>query len=108
MEYLTLAKHFNNSKLFFSKNELSKILSCYSIGVSKGKWKDYAINFNQNEVNFFIFKNSFSTPDCILTKYKKNKNNKIFFKLEIKNKNNTFYDIDDLITQLIRKSFKLI
>ena len=23
--------------------ELTKILSCYSLGVSKGKWKDYAL-----------------------------------------------------------------
>ena len=42
----------NNHKLYFSKVELTKILNCYSIGVSNGKWKDYALNFNKNEAIF--------------------------------------------------------
>ena len=109
MHSLSLGKSINNSKLFFSKSELSKILSCYSVGVSKGNWRDYAINFKKNEVNFFIFKHSYASPDCILTKLKKNKNNKIIYKLDVNNqKANKFYKIDDLLTILKRNNFKII
>ena len=109
MYYLTFDNRFNNSKLFFSKKELTKILSCYSTGVSQGKWKDYAINFQANEANFFMFKHASSFPDCILTKTKKEKRNKIILKLKMKNitKNYT-NNIDDLITFLKRKNLKLI
>ena len=47
----------NNHKLYFSKSELSKILNCYSLGVSNGNWKDYALNFKSNEAIFFPFIN---------------------------------------------------
>ena len=40
MHLLPSVRKFHNSKLFFSKIELSKILSCYSLGFSKGNWKD--------------------------------------------------------------------
>ena len=61
----------NKSKLYFSRPEFNKILEYYLNGVSKGNWKDYAMNFNTNEANFFIFKHSLASPDCILTKSKK-------------------------------------
>ena len=115
MQYLTFPKSFNNSKLFFSKNELTKILSCYSLGVSKGRWKDYAINYHKNEVNFFIFKHTLASPVCILTKsIKSNKSNKsknlqYIYDLEITNKNkNKFSQIDDLLASLKRKQLKVI
>ena len=44
------------SKLYFSKSELSKILNCYSVGVSNGNWKDYALNFKSNEAIFSFYK----------------------------------------------------
>ena len=99
---------FHKSKIFFSKNELSKILSCYSIGVSRGNWKDYAISFKNNQACFYIFKNSFSYPDCILTKIN-NSNKKIFFRLEFSNNSkNKFNKIEDLLALLIRKNFTVI
>ena len=100
---------FHNSKLFFSKKELGKILSCYSLGVSIGNWKDYSIHFKKNEASFFIYKQSNTLPDCILTKYKKSKKNKILFKLKLgdKNKKNS-EKIEDLIAILKRKNIKLI
>ena len=108
MEYLSLEKGFNNSKLFFSKSELSKILSCYAIGVSRGKWKDYAINCNNKEVNFFIFKHTLASPECILTKTFRSKK-KIIFKLNIANqKKNKFNKIDDLLILLKRKNLRII
>ena len=109
MVFLSSVRNLNNSKLYFSKIELSKILSCYSIGVSKGNWKDYAIRFGKNETSFFMFKHSLASPDCILTKSKKYTKNKIFFDLEFKNiKKFKYTKIDDLIIFLKRKELKII
>ena len=107
MQILPLINKINNSKLYFSKIELSKILACYSIGVSKGSWKDYAISYGKKETSFYMFKHSFSSPDCVLTKTKKKKKN--IFNLEIKNKKESkFEKIDDLIILLKRREFKII
>ena len=109
LHLLTSSSILNNSKLFFSKYELDKIFSCYSLGVSNGKWKDYCINFDNNEASFFIYKHSYSLPDYILTKYIKHKKNKILFKLKLGEKNKQDYDkIEDLIAVLKRKNIKLI
>jgi len=99
----------NNSKLYFSKNELVKILNCYSLGVSKGKWKDYAIDFTKNEAIFLIYKHSLAAPDYILKKHKEKKKKKISYKLLLTNKKNIkFNNIDELIALLKRKQIKLI
>ena len=50
-------------RLYFTKDELTKILQHYSIGVSKGRWKDYSINFTNNEA-FFHFHRNHSTLLC--------------------------------------------
>ena len=102
MDLLPSVRKFHNSKLFFSKKELTKILSCYSLGVSKGNWKDYAIFFGKQEASFYIYKHTLASPDCILTKSGINKNNTVY-KLEIKNiKNSKFTKIDDIIAFLKR------
>ena len=109
MRSLTFAKDFNNSKLFFSNSELSKILSLYSIGVSQGNWRDYAIDYKINEANFFMFKHSLAYPDCILTKSFRTKKNSFIYKLDMGNKNrNKFNKIDDLLIILKRKNFRLV
>jgi len=109
MNLLSSVRNFHNSKLFFSKNELSKILACYSFGVSKGNWKDYAISFGKQETSFYMFKHSFASPDCILTKIKVSKKNNIFYNLEIKNiKKSKFTDIDNLIAILKRRELHII
>ena len=109
MSFIPSVRNFYNSKLFFSKSELSKILSCYSLGVSKGSWRDYAIFFDNHEATFYMFKHSFSSPECILTKSTGSKKNKFFFKLELVNKKkNKFNQIDDLLVLLKRKQFKII
>ena len=69
MGLVSPSRNINNSKLYFSKYELTALLNCYSIGVSKGNWKDYAVNFTSNEAFFFIYKNSFSLPDYIICKF---------------------------------------
>ena len=54
----------NNSKniIFFSKYELSSILNLYSKQVSKGLWKDYALDSKVNTAIFSIYKHSHDKP----------------------------------------------
>ncbi len=109
MSLVPPSRNINNSKLYFSKSELCKILNCYSTGVSKGKWKDYAINFNKNEAIFFIFKHSLASPDCILKKSKEKKKDRITYNLSISNnKISRFNSIDGLIATLKRNQFKIV
>lgn len=109
MNPLSSVKKIHNSKLYFSRNELSKILACYSIGVSRGSWKDYAISFGMQTTSFYIFKHSLAAPDYILTKSKKQKRSRILYGLEILNTQKSKFDtIDDLITLIKRKQFKII
>ena len=109
MSLVPPSRNINNSKLYFSKSELSKILNCYSLGVSRGNWKDYAIDFNKNEAVFFIYNHSWARPDCILKKFKERKKKRIIYNLSITNKKNSqFKNIDELISLLKRKQFKVI
>jgi len=109
MNLLSSVKNFHNSKLYFSKNELSKILACYSLGVSLGNWKDYSISFGKQQTSFFMYKHSLANPDCILTKSKKNKKNIVLYDLELFNKKKSkFNKIDDLIILLKRNEFRLL
>ena len=109
MHLLPSVRKFHNSKLFFSKIELSKILSCYSLGVSKGNWKDYAIFFGKQEASLYMFKHSLATPDCILSKISKNKKNVIIYNLKIQNSIKTKYNkIDDVLVFLKRRELHII
>jgi len=106
---ISSVRKFHNSKLFFSKIELSKILSCYAIGVSKGSWKDYAITFSKQEAVFYMFKHSLAAPDCVLTKTTKTQRKTITYNLELQNKKKTkFSQIDDLLALLKRREFHII
>ena len=99
----------NNHKLYFSKLELSKILNCYSIGVSNGNWKDYALNFNTNEAIFSFHKHTLASPECILKKFKENKKKRTFYQLSINNKKNSKYeDIDQIIASIKRSQLSIV
>ena len=98
----------NNHKLYFSKSELSKILNCYSIGVSNGNWKDYALNFKSNEAIFLFFKHTHASPDCVLKKYKEKKKKKTFFQLFINKKNSKYEDIDKSISSIRRSLISIV
>ena len=78
MGLVTSSASTNNHNLYFSKDELAKILNLYSKGVSNGEWKDYAIDFNKNNAFFYIFKHSLAAPECILNKSLERKKRKIF------------------------------
>ena len=98
----------NNHKLYFSKVELSKILTCYSIGVSNGNWKDYALNFNKNEAIFSFYKHTLASPECILKKFKEKKKKRTFYQLSINNKKNSKYeDIDQIIVSIKRSQLSI-
>ena len=109
MRSLSSSSSPNNHKLYFSKSELSKILNCYSIGVSNGKWKDYALNFNTNEAIFSIYKHTLASPEFILKKYKEKKKRKTLYHLSINNKKNSKYeDIDQLIASIKRTQLSIV
>ena len=109
MDSLTSTSISNNHKLYFSKSELTKIFNCYSLGVSNGNWKDYALNFNCNEAIFSFYKHTLATPDCILKKLKAKKKKKTLFQLTILNKKNSKYeDIDKLIVLIKRYQIFII
>ena len=99
----------NNHNLYFSKSELTKILNCYSLGVSNGNWKDYALNFKSNEAIFSFYKHTYASPDCVLKKYKEKKKKKTLFHLFVNNKKNSkFEDIDKLITSIKRSQLFIL
>jgi len=55
-------KKVEKNFVFFSKKELSSILNLYSKQVSKGFWKDYALD-NQTEIAIFsVYKHSHDKP----------------------------------------------
>ena len=99
----------NNHKLYFSKAELTKILNCYSIGVSNGNWKDYALNFDSNEAIFSFYKHTLASPECILKKFRVKKKKRTFYQLYINNKRNSKYeDIDQLIASIKRSQLSIV
>ena len=108
MSLVSSSSYSNNHNLYFSKNELSKILNLYSKGVARGEWKDYAMDFNKNNAFFYIFKHSLAGPECILNKSIEKKKKKIFYNLKSRRFNKKFENIDSLISSLNRNIFKLI
>ena len=49
-------------KVFFSKSELTSILSLYSKQVSKGLWKDYALDNHSETAIFSVFRHTHDKP----------------------------------------------
>jgi hypothetical protein len=109
MNLISSVRNFNNSNLFFSKDELTKILSCYSLGVSKGTWNDYSINYGKQHIAFMMYKHTLAEPNYILTKSNKYKKNLFFYDLEYNNKKKyKFKKIDDIIAIIKRNELKII
>ena len=67
--------------VFFSKTELTSILSLYSKQVSKGYWKDYALDSKIDNAIFSVFKHSQDKPmyQIIKNSQKGFRNNPIFY-----------------------------
>ena len=70
-------------KVYFLKNELASILDIYSRNVSKGVWKDYALDHKNNSAIFSVFRSSF---ECAVLEIHKKKIFNGFEYFIIKNK----------------------
>ena len=57
-----IIKKIEKKIIFFSKLELTSILNLYSKQVSKGFWKDYALDSKVNTAIFSIYKHSHDKP----------------------------------------------
>ena len=57
-----IIKKIEKRIVFFSKLELTSILNLYSKQVSKGFWKDYALDSKANIAIFSIYKHSHDKP----------------------------------------------
>ena len=62
MSLVSSSSSSNNHNLYFSKNELTKILNVYSKGVSKGNWKDYALDSKIDNAIFSIYRHTQDKP----------------------------------------------
>ena len=74
-------KGIEKKNVFFSKIELTSILSLYSKQVSKGNWKDYALDSKIDNAIFSVFKHSQEKPmyQIIKNSQKGFRNNPIFY-----------------------------
>lgn len=74
-------KGIEKKNVFFSKIELTSILSLYSKQVSKGYWKDYALDSKIDNAIFSVFKHSQDKPmyQIIKNSQKGFRNNPIFY-----------------------------
>lgn len=55
-------------RVTFSRRELSQILSVYGQQVSRGEWRDYAIDCLHDRAMFSIFRHSHETPLYVVMK----------------------------------------
>ena len=55
-------KKIEKNLIFFSKTELTSILNLYSKQVSKGYWKDYAVDSQIDNAIFSVYKHSQDKP----------------------------------------------
>jgi Protein of unknown function (DUF2794) len=55
-------------KVFFDRADLMRILSLYSRQVSRGVWRDYAIDHRSNMAVFSIYRRSQEQPLFVITK----------------------------------------
>ena len=55
-------------KVFFDRADLMRILSLYSRQVSRGLWRDYAIDHRSNMAMFSIYRRSQEQPLFVITK----------------------------------------
>ena len=63
-------------RVFFDRQELRKILALYSIRVSRGEWRDYAIDVRDNFAAFSVFRHSRDWPLYVIAKLAPSRSNK--------------------------------
>ena len=78
---MTNLSHIKKHKklYYFSRNELSIILSTYSVKVASGEWRDYALDNSYDAALFSIYKHAHETPVLIIEKRRlRNGSNSLF------------------------------
>lgn len=55
-------------RLLFDAWELRKLLQCYSEGVARGLWRDYAIDHRNGRSAFAVFRRSSEVPALVIAK----------------------------------------
>ncbi|MBL9036064.1 MAG: DUF2794 domain-containing protein [Rhodospirillaceae bacterium] len=70
MSQLVLLNEYRRSagRVFFDRADLMRILSVYSRQVSRGLWRDYAIDHRSNMAVFSIYRRSSEQPLFAITK----------------------------------------
>ena len=115
MKHLKLI--FKNSNIvmkkrnyFFDKIELKIILNFYAKMVSKGFWKDYALNISKEEVSFNVYKRTSENAEFRICKNftLKNKNLKYFTSDSQGNILNISNNLEELLNKTRWKNLKLI
>ena len=102
----TLKKNQNLNKfktIYFSRKELFNILSAYSIKVSEGIWKDYALDNSKTFALFSIYRNTYETP--ILMIQKTYHNNKKLYEFTLKNQKGDLFksiELSNVLKYLLR------
>ena len=54
--------------LHFTRLELNRLLGLYASRVSKGEWRDYAINLGADAASFMVFRTSQENPLFVISK----------------------------------------
>ena len=72
--------------LYFTRAELSSILSAYSMRVASGEWRDYALDHVETSAIFSIFKHAHERPFMTIEKKRLKGQDKYQFILQDKNK----------------------
>ena len=85
MKNLFYSKTFKKP-YYFSRTELSIILSTYSAKVALGDWRDYALDHTSEAASFSIYKHANETPVLIIEKRRLRTNSNPLFFLHGRNK----------------------
>ena len=95
---------------FFDKSELKTILNLYAKMVSKGFWKDYALNISKEEVSFNVYKRASENAEFRICKNfrLKNKNLKYFTSDSQGNILNISKNLEELLNKTRLKNLKLV
>ena len=99
-----------DSKVFFDKTELGKILSIYGKMVALGEWRDYDISILKDFSIFSIYRHSSEHPIYKVKKTPKNSNKKELFSVvamdgQILERGN---DLSSVLKPLNAKLFRIV
>jgi Protein of unknown function (DUF2794) len=67
-QLLLLSEYRREGRVFFDRDDLNQLLGAYSRQVSRGIWRDYAIDHRSSMAIFSIFRRSQEQPAFTVTK----------------------------------------